>query len=253
MSERLLKLHQVLAIESNVRSQAQKDLTAAHHGLQKGDLLFGLSKSYKPLNEDGEKLPSEEKILQVKTPDVLRETSDILTKLYDVVAARDFANCSATADVVLDDGNIILKNAPATFLLWLEKKLDDLHTFVSKLPILPADTDWDFDPNQNCFKSKVIETTRTQKIPYPLVLAQATDKHPAQVVEKTRDEIVGTYSTIKYSGAMKAKDVAQMKERVEQLQKAVKFAREKANTVDAPKKEVGKNILEFVFGQHLSV
>lgn len=246
-----MKLHQVLAIETNVREQSQKDLTALHHGLQKSELLFGLSKTYAPLNEEGEKLPPEEKILQTRTPEVLRNTYEVLEKVYDTVAMRDYANCNARADVVLEDGTVLIKNAPATYLLWLEKKLNDLHTFVSKLPVLPADTEWIFDDKQNCFKSKEIKTSRTNKESYPLVLSPATDKHPAQVVEKTKDIVVGYYQTIKYSGAMKAKDVAQMKDRVEQLQRAVKFAREQANTVDAPKQEVGGKLLAFVFGEHI--
>ena len=249
--ERVLKLHQVLAIETNVREQSQKDLTAAHHGLQKSELLFGLSKTYAPLNEEGEKLPAEDKILQTRTPEVLRSTAEILAKLYDTVAMRDFANCYAKADVILDDGTVLIKDAPATYLLWLEKKLNDLHTFVGKLPVLPADTEWEFDEKQNCFKSREIKTSRSNKESYPLVVSPATDKHPAQVVEKTRDIVVGYYQTIKYSGAMKAKDVAQMKERVEQLQRAVKFAREHANTVEAKKQEVGGKLLAFVFGEHL--
>lgn len=242
------KLHQILAIESGVRTQTKKDLTAAHHGLQKTEMLFGLVKSYEALDDEGEILPDETKLVQTRSSEVLKHTFNILRKLYDTTAVRDFANCNAKADVTLSDGTVLLKDVPAIYLLWMEKQLEDLHTFVSKLPILPADTEWAFDEKQNCFKSPEQKTARKVKVPYPLVLSPATDKHPANVVEKTRDEIVGYFKTIKYSGAMKAKDVSQMKERVEELQRAVKFAREQANTVEAPKQEIGDSILSFVFG-----
>ena len=252
-SNRTLKLHQVLAIESNIRTQTQKDITAAHHGLQHAGGLIGLNKTYEPKADDGDVLPEETKLLEVRTPDVIRRTTDLLSKLYDTTAMRDFANCRATADIVLEDGTVLLKDAPATYLLWLEKRLDDVHTFVAKLPVLPADTEWEYDEKQNCFKSPTIKTSRAIKVPYPLVLHPGNDKHPAQVVEKNREEVVGYYIAIKYSGAMKAKDVAQMKERVEQLQRATKIAREKANTVEAPKQEVGRKLLSFIFGKHLEV
>lgn len=252
-SNRKLKLHQVLAIESNIRTQTQKDITAAHHGLQHAGGLIGLNKTYEPKDDEGDQLPEEKKILEVRTPDIIRKTTDILAQLYDTTAMRDFANCQATADIILEDGTVLLKDAPATYLLWLERRLDDVHTFVAKLPILPADTEWEYDEKQDAFKSPAIKTSRSLKIPYPLVLHPGSDKHPAQVVEKNREEVVGHWTTIKYSGAMKAKDVAQMKERVEQLQRATKIAREKANTVDAPKQDVGRKLLSFVFGEHLEV
>jgi len=242
------RLHQILAIESNIRNQTKKNITAAHHGLQKNELLFGLSKTYDALDEDGEDLPEENKLLQLRAPEVLRQCAEAFTELFDITAARDFANCTAKADVVLEDGSILLSEVPATYLLWLEKQLDDLHTFVSKLPILPSDAEWDFDDQQNCFKSPEIRTARKLKKPYPLVLHPGNDKHPAQVVEKTKEDIVGYFKTVRYSGAMKAKDVARMKERAERLQKAVKFAREQANTVEAPKQAIGNKVLGFVFG-----
>lgn len=257
MTEKIIrtpKLHQILAIESNIRKQTQKDLTVAHHSMQKTSSLEGLSRTYTPVNDDGEKLPAEVTLLQTRTPEILRKTAKILEKMYNITAARDYANCTAKADVVLDDGSVLISGAPATFLLWLEKKLDDMHTLVSKLPILPTDIEWEFDSNQNCFKNKnEIKTHRTQKIFYPLVLSEATEHHPAQVAEKSRDEIVGYWNAMRYSGAMEAQTVQKMKERVEQLQKAVKFAREKANTVEAPEVNVGENMMRFIFGDILEV
>jgi hypothetical protein len=219
--------------------------------------LFGLTKKYQPSDEEPDADygdPNETvKVLETRAPEVIRETSKVLSRLFDVTAARDFANCEAKSDVVLEDGTTILRSVPATYLLWMEKQLEDLHTFVDKLPILPADTSWEFDANQNCYKSPIVKTSRVVKIPYPLVLHPGDEKHPAQVVEKNRDKTIGHYETIKYSGALDAKTVAQMKDRVEKLQQAVKFAREKANTVEAPKHDIGNKVLGFIFGDILTV
>ena len=205
------------------------------------------------MKDDGDKLEPERLLLQLRLPEMLKETVEILERNYDVIATRDYANTDAKADVVLSDGTVLVKDAPTPFLLWLEKRVDDLHTFVCKLPTLPADIEWEWDENQNCYRNaQEIKTVRTNKIAYPLVLAEATKEHPAQVVEKARDEIVGHWTTIKYCGALRVQDVKKMKERVEALRKAVKFAREKANEIETDDKKLGAGILSYVFGEFAS-
>lgn len=243
------KLHQILAVEAGVRAQSAKDITALHHSLKKPELLFGQNRTYEPLKEDGEKLPAERQILQFRVQDVVRESIKIWARMFDITATRDYANIDAKADIVVD-GQTLVKNAPTAFLLWLEKKLEDLHTFVAQLPTLPADIEWEWDDKQNCYKNKQeIKSAKTAKIMYPLVLAPATKEHPAQVSKESRDEVVGYWTTLKYSGALKVQDVKEMKDRVEILQKAVRFAREKANEVEVTDQKVGDALLKYVFGK----
>lgn len=246
----MAKLHQILAVESGIRNQSQEDLTKAHHGLQKEDMLSGLFREYEPANEGGEKFNPERKILQVRVPDVIKRTVEVMERTFDVIATRDYANCHAKADIVLEDGSTLLKDVPATYLLWLEKRLDDMHTFVAKLPILPADTEWRFDRDQNCFRNAhEIKTHKTEKIEDYQIVVPATEKHPAQVVKVTKDVTVGHWTTHKFSGAVPAATHKAMKDRIEALQKAVKFAREKANEVEAKDQKVGMQILKHVFGE----
>lgn len=247
----MTKLHQILAVESGVRKQTQADLTAAHHGLQHAAMLEGVERTYQPIKDDGETMAPEKKLLQTKLPDVIRETKNILEKMFDVTAIRDYANVSAVADVVID-GVTLISQAPAPYLLFLESKLDDLHTFVAKLPTLPADTAWDWDASQNCYRNRdLIKTVKTAKIEYSLVLLEPTKEHPGQAVPKVRDENVGWWTTTKYSGALPVPEVKAMKERVEKLQKAVKIAREKANEVDVNDDlKIGGGLLNFVFGKY---
>ena len=138
------KLNQIIAVEKGVKSGALRDLTDAHHALQKPALLAGISRTYQPKDEDGEVLPPESTRVQVKTEDVLRRTAAVLTRLFDVTATKDWANCVAKADVVVD-GRTLLADVPVSYLLFLEKQLTDLHTFVKKLPLLDAAEDWNFD------------------------------------------------------------------------------------------------------------
>jgi len=243
------KLHQILAVETGIRAQTQRDLTDSHHGLQKPDMLQGIYREYQPVAEGGEKLPPERQLLQTRVPEVVKRTMEILERTFDIIAVRDFANCEAKADVILNDGTALLKNVPATYLLWVEKRLEDLHAFVSRLPILPADLEWVWDTNQMCYRNKQeIKTVRTAKIPYSLVLLAPTKEHQGQAVEKSRDEIVGHWTTIRYSGALPVELVRRMKDRVEELQKVVKYAREKANEIETKDVKVGETVLKYVFG-----
>lgn len=245
----MAKLHQILSVEGDIRSQSQKDLTAAHHGLQKTEMLSGLQKTYEPLKEDGDRLGAEGNLLQTRVPDVIARTAVILTRLFDVVATKDFGNMGAKADLVVN-GTVLVKDAPAIWLLWLEKQLADIHTFIVKLPTTPADTKWKWDAQQICYVNETeIRTHRTSKEQTHQVVVQATDKFPAQVVQLTKDVIVGNWTTIKYSGAIDMKQVQQMKDRVELLMKEVKYAREKANQVEVVDQTFGAGILKYIFGE----
>lgn len=61
------------------------------------------------------------------------------------------------------------------------------------------------------------------------MLFPATEQHPAQTQLITEDVFVGTWSTIKISGAISHNDKQKLLDRVEELIIAVKSAREEAN------------------------
>jgi hypothetical protein len=241
-----MKLNQVIAIEKGTKSRSLQDLTEAHHNLQKPASLAGISRTYRPKDEEGEQFPPESTRVQLKAEDVIRKTSEVLTKLFDMVATKDWANCSAKADVIVD-GNVLLSQVPATYLLFLEKQLVDLHTFVKKLPVLDASETWTFDPSADYWATEPMQTIKTKKIPRNHVKAEATEKHPAQVEVYYEDVVVGTWRTIKFSGALPASRVNELLNRVEKLQEAVKFAREEANNMEVTEQKVGAKVFHYLF------
>ncbi len=241
------KLNQIIAIEKGIKSKSLQDLTEAHHALQKPSLLAGIARSYRPRDEEGESLPSEATRVQVKAEEILRKTSEVLSKLFDITAAKDWANTSARADVVVD-GQVLLAQVPATYLIFIEKQLVDLQTFVKKLPVLDASEHWVFDPSADCWATEPVSSTRTKKVPRNHVKAEATEKHPAQVEVYHEDIIVGTWKTVKFSGALPASRINQLLDRVEKLQQAVKFAREEANSIEVEDRRIGHKVLGFLFG-----
>lgn len=242
----MARLNQIIAIEKGTKTKTQRDLTDAHHALQKQALLSGISRQYTPDDEMGEKFPPETTRVQVRAQELIRRTQEVLTELFDVTATKDNTNCSAHADVVVD-GKTLLTQVPVTTLLFLEKQLTDIHTFVKKLPVLDASETWTFDSAQDCFATDPSFSVKTKKVPRNHVVAPATDKHPAQVDVWHEDTRVGQWKTVKFSGALQQKTVNDMLDRVEKLQKAVKYAREDANNVEARSMKIGKEIFDYLF------
>jgi hypothetical protein len=240
------KLNQIIAVEKGIKSRSMQELTEAHHALQKPALLSGISRTYRPKDEEGETLPPESTKVQVKAQEMIRKTAEVLQKLFDVTATKDWANCKAKADIVVD-GAVLLAQVPATYLLFLEKQLVDIYTFVRKLPVLDDADTWVFDPSADCWATEPVQTLRTKKVPRNHVKAEATEKHPAQVDVYYEDTTVGYWRTVKFSGALPAQRVNALLERVEKLQQAVKFAREEANNSEVEEQKVGEVIFNYLF------
>jgi hypothetical protein len=243
----MAKLNQIIAIEKGVKTTSFQELTESHQALQKAALLSGLSRSYRPRDEEGEQLPPESTHVQLRAEDAIKSTSETLTRLFDVTATKEWANCQAKADVLVD-GNTLLKAVPATYLLFLEKQLVDLHTFVKKIPVLDASETWSFDASANCWATEPVQTLRTRKVPRNHVKAEATEHHPAQVEVYYEDVTVGTWRTVKFSGALPAQRVHELLTRVEKLQQAVKFAREEANSLEVDDQKPGAKVFQYLFG-----
>jgi len=242
----MTKLNQIIAVEKGVKSKSYADISAAHHKVQKAALLSGIARSYQPKDDEGEQLPPESTKVQVKAEDVLAETAQTLTRLFDVTATKDWANGSAAADVDVD-GKTLLKAVPVTYLLFLEKQLTDIYTFVVKLPTLDAAETWHFDDAAGTWATDIVQTVRAKKVPRNHVKAEATQFHPAQVEVYFEDVPVGYWRTVKFSGALPATRVRELADRVEKLQAAVKFAREQANGMDVVDQRVGDKVFSYLF------
>jgi len=247
MTKKETKLNQVLAIEKGVKARTSGTVTKLYHMVQKPVLLVGLAKNYQPLNEDGQHYPPERQRVQVRAEDTLKDTRKALAELFDITARKDWANCEARAAVVVN-GQELVSNVPVTYLLFLEKQLTDLRTLVSKIPVLDGSEEWKMDLATGLHKTDPTKTTRTQKVQKPIVLYDATEEHPAQTQLITEDIVVGHWTTVKQSGALQADRKVDVLERIETLLEAVKFARETANSNDAPKQQVADALFGYILG-----
>jgi hypothetical protein len=242
----MTKLNQIIAIEGGLKTSSKRDITDAYHKIQKTPLLNGISRTYAPKDDDGDNLPAERTLVQTRVEDVLTEVSDSLTKLFDITLTKETANGSATADVVVDN-KVIVKKAPVTYLLFLEKQLVDLKTFVASLPTLDPSETWNKNEATGDWATDVSQTVKTKKVPYNWVKSEATDKHPAQVEIFNEDRIVGTWSTTKFSGAIPRVRHNTLLSRVDALLAAVKFAREEANSVEITDVKTGAQVFDYLF------
>lgn len=243
------RLSQILGVIQGVNATSQRELTDLHHAAQRTQQdgpLNGQSRTYQPREDDGEVLPPKSTRVQTRATELITQATATLTRLLDVTATRDWANCDAKADVKVGT-HTILEGVPVPYLLFLAKRLTDLRTFIAKLPTLdPAET-WAWDDAADCWATEPVYTTSTKKIPRNHVLAAATDKHPAQVQVYQEDQVVGTWRTVKFSGAMPAHRVRELLERVEELRNAVQYAIAEANSAVVADRHVGKKILDYVF------
>ena len=241
----MTKLNQIIAIEKGAKNKAFAEMTEVHHRTLKEKLLSGISRTYQPRDDEGEKLPQESSVVQVRVEDVLRELTATLVRHFDVTASKDATNCVAKADLVVD-GRALLAEVPVTYLLFLEKQLVALHTLIAKLPVLDPGEEWSRNASANAWATVPAQTTRTKKVPRSFTKAEATEKHPAQVEMYYEDVVVGNWTTTKFSGALPATRVAELLSRVENLQTAVKMAREAANNTEVVDMAAGKVVFDYL-------
>lgn len=243
-----VKLHQILALEKGVKGQTEGDITRAYHDAQRIPMFGGMTRSYLPTDDEGERLPSERKVVQHTAQDIIGRAVAAWTRQADVVATKDATNQVARADVIVD-GVALIEQVPVTTLLYLEKTLQNVRELVLKLPVLDPEVEWGTAPDSatGLWKSETDQTVRTKKVPKAFVKAAATERHPAQVDVFTEDVIVGTWSRTLFSGALPATEKHRLLRRIEGLAEAVKMAREYANQADAVQRHIGDAVFTHLF------
>lgn len=223
----MVQLNQLLAVVKGRKAELNNTILGIHRTIQKRPLFDGISKTYQPRDDDGEKLPGEYQKLQKDAANLLGDLQSAFTNLFATAGAIDKTNTLAQGDIYVD-GQLILENVPVTHLLWLEKQLTDLRTVVQQMPTLDPQHDW-LQHDEGGWVTTPRTTVRAKKVPRNHVKAAATDKHPAQVEVYYEDTPVGDWTTRIRSGAMPHARVRVLVERINRVLEGVKKAREEAN------------------------
>lgn len=245
------KLHEFLGSQSQVFTQAEKVRTDLATTFEKKRHLFGESLvQYTPDGEGAHTTTESQSTLQSTVASELKWVSEILAKAYDSEATIDEGNMTARADVTLDNGTVLLTRVPATQLMQLDKRLGELHQLVQQIPTLDPAKGFTPDPDRGVgvYKAREVRKRRTKKDQVPLVLLAPTKEHPGQAQLITKDVEIGTIHEQEWSGLITPATKAKILERVEELRRAVKQARTRANDMEVQEQKIGRTLLDYVFG-----
>lgn len=247
------KLCEVVAVVKDRKAAGERALTEANKLAQKPALFEGRIRTYTPAIDGGSELPTESSPAELSVKAMLDTITDPLVRLFDTTRMQDEGNTVARADIIVEAAGgipgFILGDVPATHLLYLEKLIGDVLTFVRNLPVCDPSVDWQDDPETELRRSqRPISKARTSKEPKVIVKYHATDHHPAQTELVHIDEIVGTWEENRFTGAIPANAKAHILDRVMALRDAIRQARERANSQEINPFTEGKEIMDFIFG-----
>lgn len=243
------KLHELLAVESSLSNQMARCMSdlektfnsKPHHFQEK-------IQTFTPFEEGADTVIESQSSIQTTVADELKWISEKIIPAIDAAAQIAKTNTVAKADVMVGD-KVIIKDVPATYLLELEKRLAEIHKLAMTVPTLDPTKGFTRDPNRtNQYQAREVLKTRTKKINRPVVLYEATDKHPAQVQMGSEDVPIGRIKEQEWSSMITPATKAELISRIEDLQRAVKQARARANATETDDVKYGKDLMKFIFG-----
>lgn len=247
------KLHELLAVEQTRSKAAELLLAETQAKFGKPHFFTGELKTLKMLNESPENTAieaaaREEKPLPTTVVETLEYALESWSKAEDVRFQINATNQSAKAELLFR-GEVVATDVPVDELMGLEARLTGMRNVFAAMPTLDASKKWvNLDSGKaGAWETQNVEqTSKTEKKFEPLILAAATDKHPAQVKEAYRDAVVGTFSRITQSGAATSKQKADVLSTVDELIAETRQARMRANSTEAVKDKIGGKIVSLL-------
>ena len=249
----MAKLHELLPVEKDVRGTFMKIVGEVSKLFSsKKEHFEEMDKSYEPIKaDDPEKLDREFKPLVTTVPKEIEFFMGHVVKVMDVILQKESSNVEANADVIiaLDDGNIeIAKGVPVAALVQMENILETVKNQVfDNIPTLEPQKHWDKDTTRkDVYIADQIKRLRCKKVPVPIELAKATDRHPAQVQLINEDVPVGYWNQTDRSGKISPAEKSDLLARLDTLIFAVKSARARANDTEIKRVNIGKRMVTFI-------
>jgi len=237
-------LHELLAVEtglSETSNRVQKETTKTL--ATKETIFAGMVKAHVLFDESLQHLTqaTESKEVQSTATEQLDYAATEIARYWDVTLQKEDANQRAKADIVVGD-TVIAKDIPAIVLLSMEKKLTSLLALYNALPTLDASKSWikaEGYPVANVFVTKNQRENQQSLTEKTWVeVSPATKEFKAQLVQQEKTTVVGKFIIDEFSGALTSLDKAEKIQRLTATIRAVKTARQRANTevVDTEKK-----------------
>ena len=246
------KMHELLAVNDDLKSQATKVRTDLQATFANKPHLFRKKVVTFQSNQEGVAAVTEtQSDIQSTLTKEVDWVKGFLTKAFDASYQIDTGNTIAKADLVAEGGSLLVKDVPATYLLQLEKQLQQVRELALTIPTL--DPAQGFAPDtaagKGIYVAREVVKPRTKKAKKLYTLAPATDKHPAQVQLLDEDVEVGSIREQEWSALTTPAVKSEVLNRVDSLIQAVKKARSRANSIDldVTSQKIGKQLLDYVF------
>lgn len=243
------KLYEILAVEGGLENTSKKLVASSKKQFSKENLFLGSTKTLEMFDSDSNHLNTTENLkLETTVDENLKYALKSVSKYWDSVIQKDSANQTAKADIKVGD-TIITKDVPATTLLGLENKLASLRDLFEAIPTLAPGITWIRNEGDIPGVYTANENVTTFKTANDIdfrVLYEATKEHPAQISEMKAVKNIGKYVTKRTSGMYTAHQKAKVLENLDTLLRAVKKARQRANSAVVENKQIGDVLIDFI-------
>lgn len=244
------KLHELLAVSASVSNQLSKVTGDLSHTFEKKKHLFeAKTVTYIPKEEGAPTVTEEQSTLQSSVMAELQWIAGHFAKAIDVAHQINVGNRGASGTIILREG-LTIGPLPATTLLELEKRLLAFQQIIQAVPTLDPAKSFSPAPDigRDVYRAREDVKTRTKKTQRGIVLYPATAEHPAQTQLISEDVPVGELRVVEYSAMLTPTHKANLLERVEEVIRAVKTARSRANEEMVEPELIGSRLLNFVLG-----
>lgn len=243
-------LHELLAVENSVNGNYQRSKDETTKALTRAELYTSIvtSKEFFDAETASRENTKTEKVMETTVKERLKWFAGPVVELFDVIAQKDATNATAKEDLVVD-GVTIAKEVPATTLLALESKLQDVRSVIANAPTLAIGTRWTRSTTEtNVWDAAENDVTfSTKRITKPVILVEPTEHHPAQVTQVHEDVPVAKIIKSTSSGMLTSAEKAELLHRTDKLLKAAKQARVRANKATVVGEKIGKSIFDYLY------
>lgn len=243
------KLHELLAVEGDLEGIYKKIIDETINTFQKKvDRFFGAVRTLEWFEEGNPPQPAEYQELTTTVKKKLDYQEEAIVRYIDALLQKERTNQNARADLVVN-GITIAADVPATFLLGMESRLKKIRETYNAIPTLPPNIKWEKDATKGddiYSRGHPEQQLKTEKIFKVQVLYEATKEHPAQVEKIPETKNVGVYKKEMWTGLYSPAEKSRLLGRLDELIRAVKKARQRANMTEVVNVKIGKEIFAYL-------
>ena len=247
----MAKLHEVLAVEAGLQTTAKQTNEETIKTFGRRDEHFvGTVTEVRHFAEDDKRLDiTDAKAMVTTVFDKLLYNVGANVRALDAYIQKEATNQKATADLIVGDVTLA-KDVPVTVLLGLETKLVELRLVYEAIPTLAPGPHWLPDTERRAtgvYRAERSDITfRTRKTTKPVVLVQPTEHHPAQVDKVVEDVPIARIEKQQWSGMISSAEKSELLARLDRLLRGVKRARQRANSTEVEKRNIGATLFKFI-------